>query len=270
MNRHSSPQLRTGCTAAILAATAALALAGCGGSAPAASAGSAGGTTSGTSSAPATGGTTTSSAPAGTTAASASVPFPVGVGNTWVYKTDSALTGSSGSVTDKMTAVSAVSGGQRVSMLNTIDIDGTTTKNTAIYVFHADGSISYPIQNMGSSISVTGDSVFWPPASQMSSGTPYHSTLHLSLNANGALVRTTAHMTVQGEGTSSVTVPAGTYSATVVKMTESFTLQGHTSDIVITTWLASGVGPVQSEATLNELGANHVISELKLESFTKS
>jgi hypothetical protein len=269
MNRHSSPQVRAGCTAALVAATAALALAGCGGnSAPQASSGAPGGPASGASSTPATDRTTTSSAPAGTTT-SASVPFPVAVGNTWVYQTDSALTGSTGSVTDKMTGVSAVSGGQRVSMVNTIDIDGTSTKNTAIYVFHADGSISYPIQNMGSSISVTGDSVFWPPASQMSSGTPYHSTLHLSLNANGALVRTAAHMTVQGEGTSSVTVPAGTYSATVVKMTESFTLQGHTSDIVITTWLASGVGPVQSEATLNELGANHVISELKLESFTK-
>jgi len=267
MNRHTHTASKSAGTAAVLAVTAGLILAGCGGnSAPQASK-----TATGT--APATG-TTTSAAPAttsapATTTSSGSVPFPIGVGNTWVYKTDSALTGTTGSVTDKMTAVSPVSGGQQVTMLNSIDISGSHTQNSAIYVFHSDGSISYPIQNLTSSVSVSGASVFWPPASEMSSGKAYHSALHITLDENGTKEATTAHITVQGDGSGSVTVPAGSYTATIVKMTESFSIEGHTSEIVITTWLASGVGPVQSEATLSELSLHEVISELQLESFTK-
>jgi|HubBroStandDraft_2_1064218.scaffolds.fasta_scaffold42854_2 hypothetical protein len=266
MNRHTSTVSKSAGTVAILAVTAGLVLAGCGGkSAPQpANTGTAPATNTSTSAAPAT----TSSAPATTTSA-ASVPFPIGVGNTWVYRTDSALTGTTGTATNKMTAVSPVSGGQQVTMLNSIDISGTHTQNSAIYVFHSDGSISYPIQNFSSTVSVTGASVFWPPAAEMASGHAYHSALHITLDENGTKVATTAHFTVQGDGSGSVTVPAGTYNATIVKMTESYSIEGHTSDIVITTWLASGIGPVQSEATLSELSLHETISKLQLVSFTK-
>ena len=64
----------------------------------------------------------------------------------------------------------------------------------------------------------------------------------------------TAHITVKGDGTQSVTVPAGTYTATVVDMTESETIAGITISTEVMTWLANGVGPVKTEVIIDEAG----------------
>ena len=52
-------------------------------------------------------------------------------------------------------------------------------------------------------------------------------------------------------------------------MTEKFTVDGYHATIVVKSWMANGVGPVQSEAELTELGHSQLVSELKLKSFTK-
>jgi len=54
-----------------------------------------------------------------------------------------------------------------------------------------------------------------------------------------------------------------------VQMTEKFTVEGYTESIVVTTWMANGVGPVQTEAVLDIGGRSEVASLQKLESFTK-
>jgi len=266
----SSARSRAGAAAALVAA-AGLVLAACGGSSPGST--SAGSNTTGpatsSSSTPASSNSSSSTSSASTTS-SLSVPFPIGVGNTWVYKASVGLTGSSGTITDKMTAVTPVSGGQQVTMHTVNDVTGSPITNSAIYIFHSDGSISYPVQQFGSSTtSVTGASVFWPPASEMASGQAYHSTLHIGIAEDGKTENVAAHITVQGDGSGSVTVPAGTYSATIVNMAMTFAIEGYQSSIVVKTWLANGIGPVQSEAFITELGATHMVSEQKLVSFTK-
>jgi hypothetical protein len=255
---------RAGAAAALVAA-AGLMLAACGGSAPSST--SAGSSTHSSSAPPSTSSSTGSSA---STASSLSVPFPIAVGNTWAYKVSVGLTGSTGTITDKMTGVTPVSGGQQVKMTSVNNITGSPVTTSATYVFHSDGSISYPVQQFGSSTtSVTGASVFWPPASEMASGQPFHSALHIGIAEGGKTENVTAHITVQGAGSGSVTVPAGTYSATIVDMTMTFAIEGYQSSIVVKTWLANGVGPVQSEAFITELGASHMVSQQKLVSFTR-
>lgn len=265
----SSARTRAGAAAALVAA-AGLVLAACGGSSPGSnSAGSSTTSPASSSSTPASSNSSSSTSSASTTS-SLSVPFPIGVGNTWIYKTSVSLTGSTGTVTDKMTAVTPVSGGQQVTMKSVNDVTGSPITNSATYIFHSDGSISYPVQQFGSSTtSVTGASVFWPPASEMASGQAYHSTLHIGIAEAGKTENVAAHITVKGDGTGSVTVPAGTYSATIVDMTMAFAIEGYQSSIVVKTWLANGIGPVQSEAFITELGASHMVSEQKLVSFTK-
>jgi hypothetical protein len=257
------PYRRTGVAAAAIG-VAALALAACGGSTSPPAAGS--------SSKPAS--SHSSSSPSSAAAVSSnSVPFPVGVGDTWTYSTSDAA-GSTGTVVDKMAAVSPVSGGQQVTMDSTSTILGTTTNNTAYYIFHSDGSITLPFSqfNTGSSsgsLKLLSGTLEWPSASALASGATSTSTLQIQFSVNGQTENVTANIAVKGAGSQSVTVPAGSYTATVVDMTMSETVEGIPVSDTVTTWLAPGVGPVKSEVALDENGTSTVAGTQVLTSFAQ-
>jgi hypothetical protein len=256
------PCRRTG-VAATAIGIAVLALAACGGSHSPAATGS---------SSPA--GSHGSTSPGSTTAVSSnSVPFPVGVGDTWTYSTSDAA-GTTGTAVEKMVAVSPVSGGEQVTMDGTNDILGTTTTNTAYYIFHSDGSITLPFSqfNTGSSTSdvkLLSGTLEWPSASALASGSTSTSTLQIQFSVNGQTENVTATIAVKGAGSQSVTVPAGSYTATVVDMTMSETVEGIPVSDTVTTWLAPGVGPVKSEVTVDENGTSSVEGTQVLTSFTQ-
>jgi hypothetical protein len=262
MSRHEVSSRRLAGAAAVVATAAGLVLAGCGGSS---SSGSAAGTSAASSSpaaahSPASGGSSSA-------VTTATVPFPVGVGDTWKYKT------TYGRTVNRMTAVTPVSGGQQVTMRSAITSLGTTTHDTAYYVVHSDGSISLPFSQFDTSsstasVKLISGNIFWPPADQLSSGQAYHDALKIEFSDNGMAQNVTAHVTVRGGGTQSVTVPAGTYNADVVNMTMSETVDGILVSSVVKTWLAPGVGPVQSEVILHEGGIDHIAAEDQLISFT--
>jgi len=261
-----TPGRRAGVAAAAVAA-AALALAACGSS----TSGS-GSAAAGSSSKPASSHT---SSPAGSTSAASanSVPFPVGVGDTWTFSTSDAA-GTTGTAVNKMVAVSPVSGGEQVTMDGTITTLGTTTTNTAYYIFHSDGSITLPFSqfNTGSTTSdvkLLSGTLEWPSASALASGATSTSTLQIQFSVNGQTQNVTATIAVKGAGTQSVTVPAGSYTATVVDMTMSETVEGIPVSDTVTTWLAPGVGPVKSEVTLDENGTSTVAGTQVLTSFTQ-
>ena len=259
------PLPATAATAAAVLA-AGLALAGCGSAASSSS----GGTAARSGTAAATGGTATSSTSAASAGGSpASVPFPVAVGNTWNYKI---TTGSdSGTTINKMTAVTPAADGQQVTMLTTDHIGSLNGSATETYLFHSDGSIGYPLGSFspGSGVTVTSNGVVWPPASVIASGKPSQSTLNISIKASGQTISTTAHVTVQGDGTATVTVPAGTYQATVVLVTERLEIVGITASIQVKTWLAPNVGPVKELVNTNEGSSTNVVADEELLSFTK-
>jgi hypothetical protein len=268
MNNLALALSRRAAVAAVAVAAAGLALAACGGSGGA----STGSGSAGSASKPASSHSSPSSG--STTAVSAnSVPFPVGVGDTWTYSTSDSA-GTTGTVVDKMAAVSAVSGGQQVTMDNTDTILGNTTSNSAFYIFHSDGSITLPFSqfNTGSttsSVKLLSGTLEWPSASALASGAASTSTLQIQFSINGQTENVTADITVKGAGTQSVTVPAGTYNATVVDMTMSETVEGIPVSDTVTTWLAAGVGPVKSQVALDEDGHDTVADTQMLTSFAQ-
>jgi hypothetical protein len=157
-------------------------------------------------------------------------------------------------------------------MRSAITTLGTTTHNTAYYVVHSDGSISLPFSQFntsgsGASVKLISGDIFWPPAGQLSSGKAYHDALQIEVVDGTVNEKVTAHVTVRGAGTQSVTVPAGTYNAAVVNMTMSEKVEGIPVSSVVRTWLAPGVGPVKSEVIIHEGTVDHVAAENQLISF---
>jgi hypothetical protein len=272
MNRFASSRSRRITGLAACVAAAALGLAACnshsGGSGTTGSGGSGGGTSGGSTTPVANNSSNSGTGTGGSTSvvSASSVPFPIAVGNTWVYKATT-LGGLTSTVTNKVVAVTPVAGGNEVTMSDTESLTGKTTEIK--YIFHSDGSITYPSSELGSTATIVKGSIIWPPASVIASGQETHSTVEIVANAGTSKITETAHITVKGDGTASVTVPAGTYSATVVQMNETFTIAGYTGTITVKTWVAGGVGPVESEAILDELGHSETVSHQELVSFTK-
>ena len=93
-------------------------------------------------------------------------------------------------------------------------------------------------------------------------------TLKIQFTANGMMQDVTADITVKGGGSQTVTVPAGTYSASVVDMTMSETIAGIAVSSEVMTWFATGIRPVKSEVVLTEGGNNTVAAQNLLTSFT--
>ncbi|HUL26621.1 MAG TPA: hypothetical protein VLW44_12725 [Streptosporangiaceae bacterium] len=246
MNRRRSISRLPASCAALLAATG-LALAGCSSGSSSSSASPAGGS--------ATAGSSSSGSFAGTPL------FPVEVGNTWVYQvTTVGIPG--GTATDKVTAVVPVAGGNQVT--TTHEFHGTTVKETLL--FGSSGSISMPLPSLGSStFKIESGGIVWPSHAQIMSGQPYHSTVKAAVTIAGQVHNVSTHVTVQGAGSATVTVPAGTYHTTLINDTLTESFMGASISLRIQTWLASGVGPVKSEVTTN----GTTISTEELKTFTK-
>jgi hypothetical protein len=250
----------------IVAASAGLALAGCHSS----SSGSASGTASapGTAKAAATASSAASSGSVSIGGAGSVAYFPDQVGDTWVYSVQFASTKAK--ITNRVTAVTQVSSGTEVTMSDT-DTELDSTKPTTVqWIVHPDGSISIPTSFIGgSTLKIKSGNLGWPSPAQLASGQPQDSTLVMTDTVAGKTITVAAKSVVKGEGTQSVSVPAGSYSATVIDDVQNEKVLGYplTTDIKI--WLVNGVGPVKTEMTSGS-GSTSTLSELEqLVSFTK-
>ena len=74
---------------------------------------------------------------------------------------------------------------------------------------------------------------------------------------------------MRGGGTASVTVPAGTYQATVVDMVLAMKVGSFSTSVLVKTWTAPGTGPVKSEVSVLAAGQTHPVTTEELYSFTK-
>lgn len=254
---------------AALAGVAAITLAGCGSAAStsgAASTGSPAASTSGTASGSASASATTSAeataSPSGATGVSA--PFPVAIGNTWVYEAVTSTSNAHSTDTKKVLSVTPATGGRQVTMSDTV-LPGSA-KVTQNYVFYDNGQIGFPIsQSHGVSV-ISGNGIVWPNAADLASGKASHSTSTIKLSS-GQLE--TADVTVQGGGTHSVTVPAGTYQATLVNMTIVTHVGSFVSTITVKEWTAPGTGPVKSQELIKAAGQSRITTTEALLTFTK-
>jgi len=248
---------------AVLAGAAVVALAGCGASASSSNVAS--GTTSSTT-APSASLSATPVA-ASSSSVTGSPLYPIAVGNTWVYQTTASVSGENGLQTTKVLSVVPVSGGQRVTMSETTDLHGVKTTSDDDTIFYSNGTISYPVA--GGEVSVLGGGVLWPTTAELASGKVYHSVLRIKVAKSGPAQDQDANVTVQGQGTSTVTVPAGTYQATLVTMTFSVKVGGESSTEEVQTWAAPGTGPVKTKVSLHAPGNIALTSTQELLSFTK-
>jgi hypothetical protein len=183
-----------------------------------------------------------------------SIPFPVAVGNTWIYQTSSG--GQTGRTTNKIVGAGPGSAGYRVTVSSTTDFGGSASTAVPVYTFYPDGTIGYPVPPV-SGVPLTGGSIRWPDAAGLASGKVSHSVLRIQ-GGN-------ADVTVQGAGTTSVSVPAGSYRASVVKTT--LTAQGQT--VEVTVWIAQGTGPVKTQVLIRAPGGTGLTTS-ELLSFTKA
>ena len=273
-----APDLRRSAGAvAIAAAACGLVLAGCGGggSGSSGSGGSGSSASSGNGSSTASTGGSGGSGGSATTASATSAPFPVGVGYTWKYKDVTATGGTDGRTVNKITAVKQVAAGQRITMSAAITTMGSTNHTSSYYVIQPNGEISVPFSQFSSAdseaqVKLLSGGIFWPSQAALQSGQTTHSTLKIRYTIGGKTQNVTAHIAVKGDGSQSVTVPAGTYSATIVDMTMTEKILGYKIGVEVKTWLASSVGPVKSEVIIEGVtGAKSIGAENVLVSFHK-
>jgi hypothetical protein len=267
---------KRGSARAVLAGAAILALAGCSGvpdgTAPdvpgATPAGTAHGTTppaSGAGRTPSAGhsansipGTRTSTSRdtgPGSFVKAGSIPFPVAVGNTWVYQTTAGA--AAGRTTNRIVSARPGQDGYEVTMSSATDLAGTAPVRS-VYVFYPDGTIGYPVTPVNGV--PVGGVVRWPDAASLASGRAYHPVLRAQAGQGG-----TADVTVQGEGTTSVSVPAGTFQASVVRMT----LATRAGTVEVTTWIAPGIGPVKTMTLVRAADGTERLTTSELRSFTR-
>lgn len=269
MNRHNPGRAAAGPAAAL--AVAGLLIAGCSSSpTPGSSSSSGSGSGGSPASTSATAGSSGGGQGSGTTTATGSPLFPVAVGEKWVYVNHLGGLGSS-RTTNTIKAVKPTSGGDLVTMTDASRIAGAPAKPTKVtYMFHSDGSISVPFtQFNGGKVSIKSGSIVWPPAAAIASGQSHTSVLSISVNTGGKVINEKVHVTIRGAGTASVTVPAGTYRATIIDQTQAETILGHHVSFEIRTWLAPNVGPVKSEVlSKSAFGGGPEVTE-ELQSFTK-
>ncbi len=251
---------------AVLAGAAVVALAGCGSAAGTSSAASSS-SPAGAASSPAgaTSVTATPTATTGSIVAPGSIPFPVAVGNTWVYQVVASINNAHALDTKKVLDVTAVPGGNRVTMSDSIG-PGTPVTTQQHYLFFDNGQIGFPVNETHGVSVVSGNGVIWPDAAGVASGRPYRSVLKIKL---GSGEFQTANVTVQGGGTQPVVVPAGAYRATLVTMSIVTKVGSFTSVSMLKVWTAPGTGPVKTEQFLKAGGKTQLTATTTLLSFTK-
>jgi hypothetical protein len=278
MKLHAQKVRRTAGAFAVTAAAATLVLTGCGknpGSGSAAAGATTGTATSGsTASGSAASGSTasaTSSASQATVTSTGSVPFPSTVGDTWDYSNSNGTSSQ-----NKIVSSTAVAAGQQIAMAIAFKDNGATSHDTWDYIVEPNGQIALPTSQFTSSFASTGAAVkivsggiFWPSAAQLASRQPIHSTLVMTIKVSGTTEKIIEHVTSQGEGTQTVTVPAGTYSASVINVTEAASFMGYKTTIEDKSWMANGVGPVQSELIDVTGGTTSIDNKEELTSFVK-
>jgi hypothetical protein len=275
MKLHAHSARRTAAAFAVTATAAGLVLTGCGKTNSPAAAGpssaAAGTSAAATGAAPASSSAaaTSSASQSSVVAGSGALPFPTTVGDTWKYSNSNGTTSE-----NQITANSQVASGQQVTMATTFNDNGTTTHGTYDYIVEPNGQIALPTSQFapssaGVTIKVVSGGIYWPSAAQLASGQPVHTTLTMEFTIAGKTETIVEHITSQGEGTQSVTVPAGTYSASVVNVQEAGTIDGYNATIDDKTWLAAGVGPVQSELISVDGGKTNLTSKEELTSFVK-
>jgi hypothetical protein len=202
-----------------------------------------------------------SGAPGGTPAVASTV-IPAQLGNTWVYAVDSSVLGK-GTETARISAVRPVTGGQRATLSTSLRLAGSTKpfRFSSNFTLGADGSVTFATTSFMGAKLVSGN-VNWPSPAALTPGRPRTSTVTGSFLG----FKTTERVTITNVGPATITVPAGSYQATLLEQT--VTDRSGNRDVV-KSWVVNGIGQVKSVTTVIVKGQRQVSSAEVLTSFTK-
>jgi hypothetical protein len=198
----------------------------------------------------------------GGTPAIAPTMLPAQLGDTWVYAVDSSVLGK-GTETARISAVRAVAGGQRATLSTSLRLAGSKApfRFASDFTAGAGGSVRFGSTSfMGARLASA--NVNWPSPAALAPGRPRTSTVTGSFLG----FKTTERVTVTEVGPAMVTVPAGSYRATLLEQTVTERSGGRE---VIKSWVVNGIGQVKTETTVNVKGGRSVSSVQALTSFTK-
>ena len=196
------------------------------------------------------------------TPATASTVIPAQLGDTWVYAVNSSVLGK-GTETNRISAVTPVAGGQRATLSTSLRLAASKEpfKFASDFIAGADGSIKFASTSfMGAKLASA--NVNWPSPAALTPGRPRTSTVTGSFLG----IKTTERVTVSEVGPAAVTVPAGSYQATLLEQTVTDHAGGRT---VFKAWVVNGIGEVKSETTVIVKGQHEVSNVEALTSFTK-
>jgi hypothetical protein len=182
-----------------------------------------------------------------------------------VYQVVTSINNAHALDTKKVVDVTPMPGGHQVTMSDSAG-PGAADSTLQHYVFYGNGQIGFPVNEAHGVSVVSSNGVTWPDAAGAASGRPYHSVLNIKLSSGQVK---TANVTVQGGGTQSVSVPAGTYQATVVTMTMVSKVGSFTTTAVVKVWTAAGTGPVKTQQVVKAGGKTQLITTSELLSFTR-
>lgn len=185
--------------------------------------------------------------------------YPVALGNTWVYQMNYPDPVGIITETEVMTAVTPDGDDVRVTIERSFHYENGSAadfSDSVEYVFHADGSLSVPYQSIpdgsGADVEIHDGELTWPSTAEFEAGTPKTGVINLTVTVAGSAYDQSIGFTITGQGTESVTVPAGTYDAR--KLLQSMLVSMPSAGlenlpIDATVWLAEGVGQVRSEVS---------------------
>ena len=198
----------------------------------------------------------------GGTPAIASTVIPAQLGDTWVYAVNSSVLGK-GTETNRISAVTPVAGGQRATLSSSLRLAASKEpfKFASDFIAGADGSIKFASTSfMGAKLASA--NVNWPSPAALTQGRPRISTVTGSFLG----VKTTERVAVTEVGPATITVPAGSYQATLLEQTVA-DRSGNRD--VVKSWVVNGIGEVKSQTTVIVRGQHEVSNVEALTSFTK-
>ena len=183
--------------------------------------------------------------------------FPVQVGNSWVYRIDYGSGSSAVSATDSARITKVVAGTDGVSTvtvehsLHAADGSHQDIASTTDLLVRPDGSVAAPPLTLTAgdySAALPTAVMVLPSLAQLASGQPIVTTADVAVTAAGSMYDQNITVTATTKGTSSVTVPAGTFDATVVSHVLELAPSVLPIPITITatSYLVKGVGLVKS------------------------
>jgi len=202
-----------------------------------------------------------SGAPGGTPAVASTV-IPAQLGDTWVYALDSSVLGK-GTATARISAVRPVAGGQRATLATSLRLAASKVpfRFSSDFTLGADGSVTFASTRfLGAKLASA--NVNWPSPAALTPGHPQTTTVTGSFLG----FKTTERVTITDVGPATITVPAGSYQATLLEQTAT---GSSGSREVVKAWVVNGIGQVKTVTTVTVKGEREVSSVETLTSFTK-